>query len=130
MLQGLLLAYAGLFTGRLRFGFRPGLAGWLGLGCALAACTLHPLLGLALGRDWTGLRPFVLAPEPLVLFTSGLLVMAGARGLLAIPLLWALIAGLAGWFLPVPEDLILPLAGLACLIAALAGRSRPGQSPG
>lgn len=133
-LQGLLLAWAGVLRGRLRFRFRfrfrPDAAGWLGLACVLAALALHPLLGLGLGRELAALRPVPLAPAPLVLFTAGLLALAGARWLFAVPILWALGAGLAAWFLPVPEDLILPPAVLACLVAALVGRSRPGQSPG
>lgn len=130
VLQGLLIAAAGLVSGRLRFRADPGPAGWVGLGCAIAAFTLYPLLGLALGRDWTDLRPFVLAPAPLVLFTLGFLLMARARWLFVVPLLWSLVAGVAAWFLPVPEDLLLPVAGLVCIVLAFSRRGRRDQQGG
>ena len=41
LLQGVLIAWCGLLSGRLRFRFRPDLSGWLGLGCTQQATQQH-----------------------------------------------------------------------------------------
>lgn len=115
-LQSLLIALAGL-RGSLRFAFSLGPAGWAGLGCAILSVVLHPLAGLFGGQDWSSLRPFILAPAPLTLFTFGLLLLAprAPRHLLVIPVLWSVIAGAVAWELAIPADLLLPAAAAVAL---------------
>ena len=117
VLQGVLLALAGL-RGRLRFATAHGPARWAGLGLAVLAPGLHPIAGLLGGGDWTSLRPFILAPAPLTLFTFALVLLAAPRAprhLLIVPILWSMIAGAVAWELGRTADLVLPLAAAATL---------------
>lgn len=122
VLQALLLVWAGVIRGAIRggldFRFRPDPAGWTGLGLALFAMAVYPLAGWLAGHGWPRAAVFGIAPCPTTVFTFGLLLLAEGRApwrLLAIPLAWSLIGGSAGWFLGIPEDFSLPLAGLAAL---------------
>jgi len=71
---------------------------------------------------WVGL-----APGPTALFTLALL-LHGTRHiplhLLAIPVVWALIAGFSGWVLDMPGDLVMPLPAILALAAALIRNRR------
>lgn len=117
--EALLLAWSGALRGRLGFRFRRDAFGRAGLATAVAALVLYPLLGVLAGHAWPALAMFGVAPCPLVVFTMGLLLMAGGRTplhLVAIPVLWSLVGGSAAWLLDVPEDLLLPVAGLGGLV--------------
>lgn len=99
--QALLLAALAV-TGRA--GRRPGPAPRLGLAVLLAALLLYPAAGLAWGRPWRQAEVFGLAPDPTVLATLGLLLLAPAPRRLAlvaaaVPLLWALYSGMTLWLL-------------------------------
>jgi Family of unknown function (DUF6064) len=128
-IEALLLVGAGLILGRLRF--RPGadVGSRLGVVIFLFALLLQPLIGPLVGRPWTQLEIFGIAPDPTVVGTLGLLLSATgwiARLLLAIPLIWCLIVGLTLWTMASPDALVVPAAALLVLmLAAWKATSRP-----
>ena len=122
VLQGLLLAWTGVVRDRLTFGFGADLFGWCGLPLALAAALAWPLADGLLGDGWQGVRVVGLAPGATAVFTLGLLLLTAGRAplhLALIPLLWTLIAGATAWVLTIPQDLALPLAGVAAFALVL-----------
>ncbi len=107
---------------RLRFRFRPNLYGWAGLGLVIFSLAAAPLIGSLMGHGWPRAPMFGVAPAPVTLFTLGMLLLTERRvplRLAVIPVLWCLIGGTAGWLLNVPEDLALPLAGVAAMALVL-----------
>jgi Family of unknown function (DUF6064) len=124
VLQGLLLLWIAA-RGRLAFRFRGGLTGWVGLALAMLALA-WPLVDRLAGLDWQEERVVGLAPTPTTMLTLGLLLLVASRApwpLAIIPLLWSLIAGATAWMLWIPQDLVLPLAGLVAAVL-LAWKSR------
>ena len=128
LLQGLLIAWTGVLRGGLAPRLANDAAGRFGLALVLLGLLLYPALaGLAAG-DWRAAPLFGLVPAPTRLATLGLLLLAERtpRHLLALPLLWSLVAGWLAWELAQPWDLVLPLAGLGALWLA---RRRPRSEP-
>jgi len=131
-LQAVLLAWTGLVRGRLALRFRPDLSGWAGMALALYALVgpalLHWLAGRELFLGWFGMPLFALAPTPTALFTLALLLLA-TRGrrmahLAVVPVLWCLLAGLQGWALDMPQDLVPPVLAVAAFALLLARGER------
>lgn len=123
--QAALLAWSGVWRGRLPAGFRGGATGWSGLAFALLAIAFYPLLALLAGRTWPSLPIVGVTPDPTAMLTLGLLLLAGGRPplhLLAVPALWSAVAGITGWMLGTPERLLLPAAAVAALALALTAR--------
>ena len=136
VVQGLLFAWTGVVRGKIAFRFRPDPVGWTGLGLAVFALAVYPLLGALAGHGWPRAAMFGVSPCPTTIFTLGLLLTIEGRTplhLVAIPVLWSLVAGTAVWLLDVPEDLALPLAGLVALGLVFRknrqtrSRPRPGR---
>ena len=122
VVQGLLFAWTGVVRGRLDFRFRRDLPGWIGLGFALFAMMVYPLLNLLAGHVWPQAPIFGVTPGPTTIFTIGLLLLAARRvplSLMAIPVLWSVIGGATAWLLEIPEDIALPAAGIAGLGVAI-----------
>ncbi|MGI9382366.1 MAG: DUF6064 family protein [Methyloligellaceae bacterium] len=114
-LQALLLVWTGVVRGRLVFHFQPDIFGWVGLGLAVFAMALYPLIAWLADHGWPEAAMFGVAPSPTTLFTFGMLLAVEGRSplyLLVIPVLWSLIWGGAAWFLDISEDLALPLAAI------------------
>lgn len=132
IVQGLLFAWTGVVNGRVEFRFSGDLSGWIGLGFAVFAMAVYPLLGLLAGHVWPRTPIFGVAPCPTTIFTLGLLLLTARRvplSLLAIPVLWSLVGGSASWLLGVPEDIALPVAGITGLGLAIwknRGMARSG----
>jgi hypothetical protein len=125
--QAAFLVWRGVFRGDLAFRLRASLAGWSGLGLMLFALAIYPLLGGFAGRPWSSVAWFGVAPCPTVIGTIGLLLLIDGPpplGLMAVPLLWALTAGAAAWFLAMPEVLMLPAIAVAGLILMLRENRR------
>ncbi len=121
-MQGFLFAWTGAVRRRLRFRFRPNLYGWAGLGLAVFSLAVAPLIGSLMGHGWPRAPMFGVAPTPITIFTLGMLLLTERRvphHLAVIPVLWCLIGGTAAWLLNVPEDLALPLAGVAAISLVL-----------
>ncbi|MCC7017015.1 MAG: hypothetical protein IT564_07410 [Rhodospirillales bacterium] len=122
VLQALLFAWTGALKGKIAFRFRPDPAGWTGAGLMVFAMAVYPLLGWLAGHGGLSAAVFGIAPCPTTIFTLGALLLIEGRApwrLAAIPLAWSLVGGSAVWLLGVPEDLALPLAGLAAFGLAL-----------
>ena len=130
--EALLLVLSGAL-GRITFATPWPLAAKTGSGIVLFALFLQPLIGPLFGRSWSGVELFGIAPDPTVLATLGVLVMAdGVRfELLAIPLLWCLATGAVLWAMEAPETLLMPIAAVLALALALRRtfwRSKPGRT--
>ncbi len=129
VIQGLLLALAGLARGRLSFRFRPTVASGAGAAFILYAMVIYPLLGRLAGHQYPRSPAFGLAPCPTTIFTFGMLLWAARpvpRHLLVIPLLWSLVGASAAVYLTIYEDTGLPLAGLGgTALILLRGRKTP-----
>ena len=120
--EGLLLAEAS-YAGRLSFRPKARAARRAGLGFALYALVLYPLIGRAFGFTWPAAPMFGTAPCPVTIFTSGLLLLAEPgvpRRLLIVPALWAAIGGSAAFLLAVPQDWMLLASGLIAVPWLLA----------
>lgn len=127
VLQGLLLSWAGLIRGRLRFEAGRDAVSMTGAAVMVLALVAHPLLALALGRDLTEAAYMGVAPGPCVVFTLGVLVTARPAAplyLFVLPLCWCVIAGAVAVQLGIYEDIVLVAAGLLAMGARIAGRSR------
>lgn len=97
--EAFLLLWLGVVRDRLRVAttrlWRRG-----GLSIAVFALIGYPLLGPLLGRDWTQMEVFGMAPDPTVLATLGILLLAGGRAswaLIPIPLAWCAISSATLW---------------------------------
>src|SRR5512134_653315 len=68
----------------------------VGIGFMVFAVIFQPLLGLLLGRPWRQAEVFGLAPDPTVVATLGVLLVAGPHApwaLWAVPVLWCAVGG-------------------------------------
>lgn len=131
LLQGGLLAWHGVVRNRLSGGWRGRRAAAPGALAVLFALAGYPVID-AMGGGPPGVRLAGLAPGPTVLLTLGLLALVGGRPprhLLVVPLLAAGAAGLQGWVLRLPADVLAAALGLAALGTALLSRHRaqPGS---
>jgi len=117
ILQGVLLLWSlGWRRGVLRF--RASAFGWAGLALAVFALLGLPAISALTEAGWQSARIVGLAPGSTAVFTLGLLLLGEGRPpwhLLLIPLLWTGIAGATGWSLTLPEELPLPIIGVAAL---------------
>jgi hypothetical protein len=115
VLGSLLFAWEGLVRGRLRFS--PGRNGETVVGLLFIAYALvgYPLVCIAGGHSYPAMPTFGL-PCPTTLFTIGVLLCADRpipRGVVVVPVLWALVGVQAAFLLGVPADLALGLAAVA-----------------
>jgi len=121
----LLLGWLGVAKAGLRFGWRRDAAGLLGAVLFTGSVALYPLLAPVLGRGWTQSEVFGIAPDPTVLGTLGLLLMADGTprsrwALLAPPMVWCLVSGTTLWAMGSPEKwILLPAAVVAPTIFAV-----------
>jgi hypothetical protein len=128
----LLLGWLGVATARLRFGWPRDAAGLMGGALFVGSVVLYPVLAPVLGRGWTQSELFGVAPDPTVLGTLGLLLMAESsprrrRALLAAPLAWCLLGGATLLAMGSPETwIVLPAAVLVPAISR--ARDRPAPS--
>lgn len=109
LVQALLLVWSGVFGNRIDYRLRVDLFGGIGLALMLYALAGCPLLDWLAGNDWHSVRLFGVAPQPTMVFSAGVLLLARPRTplyLLAIPVLWALIAGATAWVLQLTQDYV------------------------
>jgi hypothetical protein len=129
VIQGLLFAAAAV-RGHPAWRFRADRYGWTGLGLSLFAMVGYPLLGWLLGHGWPRAPVFGVAPCPMTIFSWGLLLLAEPRvpiHLAIVPALWTIIGASAAFFLGVPEDLTLLLAG-AVTLAMIVAKNRAARA--
>ncbi|TCK31519.1 hypothetical protein EV667_1629 [Ancylobacter aquaticus] len=127
--QALLLLAAALVPGGPLMGRLDAIAN-TGLGLALAGLLLYPALPFVTGRPLAGAEMFGIAPDPTVLVTIGLLLMARGRWLavlLPIPLLWCLFSGLT--LLAMGEAQAWPMLATSMLAAVLGALRLRRRAP-
>jgi hypothetical protein len=118
-IEVVLLVWIGVVKRRLRYRAGRDAAGRLGIALFILTLVLYPLLAALAGRPWQQAEVFGVAPDPTVLATLGLLLVAEGRphwGLLAIPILWCSISGATLWAMSSPEAPIPPLTALIVLL--------------
>jgi hypothetical protein len=117
--------------GRLTFERPVGLGGRVGVGIFLFALAVAPLAAPLLGRGWKSAEVFGVAPDPTVLATLGLLLVARGRGrgwLMVIPVIWSVISGLTLLAMKSPEAWIPALATVLVVFFGLR-RTRTERRP-
>lgn len=121
-IEAALLVWIGLIRDRLLLQPRADLVSKAGLGILLFALFIHPLIGPLIGRPWSQVEVFGIAPDPTAVTTLGVLLTAQPHNwpLLIIPLLWCVISGATLWAMQSPEAIV--MLGLAALGALLAAR--------
>lgn len=122
-LQAALLVAASLGAW-LNFDRAAGARRALALGLLGFGIFVQPFIGPLLGRTWSQLELFGLAPDPTVIATLGALTAASGKGrwlLLPIPLVWCAVGGLTLFAMQAPAAALLPAAGLLALLIAIAG---------
>ena len=131
ILQGLLLAWSLILRAEVAFRVRPGPFGMGGFALVLFALMIVPGISILTEESWRSVRLVGVAPGPTAVFTLGLLLFTKGRTpiyLAVIPLLWTLLAGATAWSLMVPEDLLLPLAGLGAFGLIVWKNRHPGEA--
>jgi Family of unknown function (DUF6064) len=121
LLEALLLLWRRGVQG-LSFRPRPDLVGCAGLSIFLFALVLQPLIGPLLGRPWTQVEVFGIAPDPTVIATMGLLLVASGRvawEFLVIPLSWCAISGATLWAMGSSDAVVPALAASLVLLLAI-----------
>lgn len=121
-LEGLLLLGLGVIGGWLRIRPATDAAGRFGLGLFVFALVAQPLIGPFVGREWTEVEIFGLAPDPTAVGTMGLVLAVTGRAfaaLLAIPLIWCAISGATLWTMESPDAMVMPLAAAIVLCLAV-----------
>lgn len=127
VLQGIAFVAAGVIGERLSFAARRGAWGAIGWALIVYAGLLYPLIGLAAGHASERLPMFGITPCPVTIFTAGLLLLARPplpAALVVIPALWSLIGGSAALLLGVPQDGMLPVAGVLLVASLWRTRAR------
>jgi hypothetical protein len=106
-------------------------AGILGIALFILSLSLYPMIAPLSGRPWHQAEIFGVAPDPTVLATLGLLLLARGRPrwqLLVVPVLWCVISGATLWAMDSPDAWVSPLGALLALAASIWKRSRPDES--
>ena len=127
-LEAILLIVSGVVLNRLKPDtdlVSVDLTNLAGTAIVIFALFIQPLLAPLVGRPWTQMELFGLAPDPTVAATLGaLLSMRRAPWhLLVIPLLWCVIAGATLWAMDAADALLMP--AIAVLAIGLRLRRAP-----
>ncbi len=128
MVQAAMLVLLGVVTKHIPLNTDKTGLFYLGLGMVVYAIVVHPLSAFMIGRFPQSAEVFGISPDPLVIATLGILVMARLRPwcwvLWWIPILWCLLSWLTLYTLKSPTCWIPLGAVLVALGAKLIGRSR------
>jgi hypothetical protein len=119
-LEAALVLWAGVVRGRLVFERRPA-----GLAIFLFALVVQPLIGVVLGRRWSQVEIFGVAPDPTAIATLGLLLLATGRvrwELMVVPLFWCAISGATLLSMKAPDAWI-PLVAALLVVSLAAWRT-------
>jgi hypothetical protein len=134
-IEALLLLWIGIVRNRLAFRMCARVAERAGLGLFLFALALQPLVGPLVGRKWSQLELFGLAPDPTAVGTLGVLLLATGRvpwALLPVPILWCAITAATLLAMEAPDAFVPPLAALLAVALAMwksVARREHGMSP-
>jgi hypothetical protein len=124
--QVVLLVWVGVIRGGLSLRPPGDRIGLISLAVFVFALGVQPLIGPFLGRPWTQVEFFGIAPDPTTIATLG--VLLGTQRphwlLLLIPLAWCVIGGATLWAMQAPDAPVLPVAVLlTMLVSAMKARS-------
>lgn len=123
VVQGALL---GVYHNRIEVLYLPTVAGRVGMLFMLFALIAYPALGAWAGLKFSAAPIVGLHPEPTILFTLGVLLLSSPKiywRLIALPILAALISGVAAWMMDWPHDVLVLAAGaLACVLTLRSTR--------
>jgi hypothetical protein len=125
--EALLLVWIGVVRGGLSFRLHRDAAGILGMTLFILSLSLYPMIAPLAGRRWHQAEIFGVAPDPTVLATLGLLLLARGRSrwqLLVVPVLWCVISGATLWAMDSPDAGVPPLGALLVLAAFTWKRSK------
>jgi len=114
VLEGALLAWAGLRVEGLSFRPAWDTFGWVGGVLIVYALIAYPLIAIAMGHTYPAQPTFGL-PCPTTILTLGILLWARPRipwPVLVVPILWAIVGATAVRYFGVVEDAMLPIAGI------------------
>lgn len=120
--QGLLLLWLGVVRGRLTPATTFNRKFRFGLGVLVFALWIVPVTGALLGRSWTQVEIFGMAPDPTALATLGVLLLANGRATYAlypIPVVWCLVSGATLWAMEAPDFAMMPIASLLAVSVAV-----------
>jgi uncharacterized protein DUF6064 len=119
-IESLLLIWSGLIRDWLLVRSSADTASRAGLCIFLFALLVQPLIGPLVGRGWMQVQIFGIAPDPTVIATLGVLLMANQSlwGLLVLPLIWCAISGATLWTMQSPDALAMPVVGVLVLTLA------------
>jgi uncharacterized protein DUF6064 len=95
----------------------------IGVALFLFALVIQPLIGPLLGRSWSQLETFGIAPDPTVIGTLGFLLLMRGRTRWAsftIPIIWCFITGTTLWTMHAADALIAPTAAILTLLGIAA----------
>jgi hypothetical protein len=135
LLEAALLGWRGCLPGRLSLRPRKDAAGSIGIALFAFSVAVYPVLAPLAGRGWRSAEVFGLAPDPTVIGTLGILLLADPRprGLFLAPVLIGTISGATLWAMGSPEKWVL-LAGLVLagfgLRRGSSSRGAPGTGDG
>lgn len=125
-LEALLLVWIGVVRDGLRTGSPIRPVQRLGLALFGFALLLQPLIVPLLGRGWSSVELFGLAPDPTAVATLGVVLFAGDRvrwPLFVIPILWCATSGTTLWAMREPGALAAPIAAAIALVLAIRRRT-------
>ncbi len=131
--QALLMLWHGLRQRRPLFAWPSTGTGRAALALLLFALFVEPFIGPFVGREWTQLEVFGVAPDPTVVATLGVFALSRQRAplyLLIVPALWCAIAGATVWAMGQPDALVVPVAGLGGIVLALGFRRGASEAEG
>jgi len=123
-LEAILFVLSCVFLNRLKSG--TDLMSHAGTAIVVFALFIQPLFAPLLGRPWTQMEIFGLAPDPTVAATLGaLLTMRHAPWyLFVIPMLWCAVTGATLWAMGAADALIMPAIAVLTIGLAVGGRLR------
>jgi hypothetical protein len=130
-IEVLLLVWIGVIREGPQFGWRRDAAGILGSALLVLSLLLYPAFAPLLGRGWRQAEVFGVAPDPTVLATLGVLLLADGPprwGLLAGPVLWCVVSGATLLAMGSPEAGVLLTAALLS-VGASRWPGRRSRSP-
>jgi hypothetical protein len=91
---------------------------WAGVGLVVFALAAQPLIGPLAGRPWSQVEIFGIAPDPTVVATLGVLVLACSWAkwlLLPIPILWCVVSGATAWAMQSSDAALMPAVAILVL---------------
>ena len=129
--EAALLLWAGAATGCLAFRAPADWTGRSGLALLLFALYVQPCLAVLQGRPWAHADVFGITPDPTVVATLGVLMLADSRArcvLSFVPLAWCAVGGMFLWTMEDPGCVVLAVAGVLAAAAAAAQWRRSPQA--